>query len=245
MCRAPGPNLINFFPLWETRSYKFKCEEQSTRDPFPTFEDGDPWCSIKVDWSVWRWLVSLKPRVNTLSLCFKLRGSYFSSDEIGCNISFLLNVQNSCSFKTHYLQSSISAELEDVRIAPANNATKINIAHAPPDNAKEMNIATAFQVSENPSNVSRPNAAATNAMDMMNIAAASLPMPQNPTNEGNETSSCIEGNEKKLIMGTGHLSRPSGQHVVCCPWKPEMTLPRDAEMLFRDDRFIAYRLVKP
>lgn len=143
---------------------------------------------------------------------------------------FLLNGENVCSFKNHDLQSSISAELADVRNAPANNAKEINVAASP--------------VPKNPANDGTLNAPATNAMGM-NTAAASLPMPQNPTNDGNETSSCVEESEKKLIMGTGHLSIPSGQHVVCRPWNPEMTLPQDAEMLFRDGRFISYRLAKP
>ncbi|KAG2260907.1 hypothetical protein Bca52824_080201 [Brassica carinata] len=115
-------------------------------------------------------------------------------------------------------------ELPDVLNSPANIVKNINIAASP--------------VATHPTRDATLAAApATNAREMMNVAAADL--PKNPTE-----SSCVEESEKKLVMGSGYQSIPSGQHVVCRPWNPEMTLPEDAEMLFRDDRFIAYRVLK-
>ncbi|KAL1197847.1 Double-stranded RNA-binding protein 4 [Cardamine amara subsp. amara] len=116
-----------------------------------------------------------------------------------------------------------------------------DVFKAPDSVAKEMNVAS--PVPENPISYGTLNARATNAMKM-NIGASTSPIPQHSTNDCSDTSSCVEDTEKKLIMGTANLSIPSGQHVLVCPWNPEMTLPQDAEMLFRDDRFIAYRLVK-
>ncbi|KAF8089395.1 hypothetical protein N665_0506s0003 [Sinapis alba] len=117
-------------------------------------------------------------------------------------------------------------ELPDVVNAPGNSAKDINIAASP--------------VATHPTKDATLTAApATNSMEM-NVAS----VPQNPTNNANESSSCVEESEKKLVMGSGYQSIPSGQHVVCRPWNPEMTVPEDAEMLFRDDRFIAYRVVK-
>ncbi|CAA7030495.1 unnamed protein product [Microthlaspi erraticum] len=115
-----------------------------------------------------------------------------------------------------------------------------------PDVVNPPDDVVASPVPQNPTDDSTLSAPATIDIEMMNnVSCASLPMPESVTNGGDETTPCGEEVEKKLIMGTGHLSIPSGQHVVCRPWKPEMTLPQDAEMLFRDDRFIAYRLVKP
>lgn len=116
--------------------------------------------------------------------------------------------------------------------------------NARPTNAMKMNIATSSSpLPQNPTNDGTLNAPVTNGMKM-NIAASASSISQHSTNDCSDTS-CVEDTEKKLIMGTANLSIPSGQHVVCRPWNPEMTLPQDAEMLFRDDRFIAYRLVKP
>ncbi|CAH2063040.1 unnamed protein product [Thlaspi arvense] len=117
---------------------------------------------------------------------------------------------------------------------------------APANSVKEVN-STALPVATHPTNDASLTAPATKDVEMTAYSA----MPQNPVNDGKGTSSssssssCVEDGEKQLIMGSGHQSIPSGQHVVCRPWNPEMTLPQDAEMLFRDDRFIAYRLVKP
>ncbi|KAG7629471.1 Double-stranded RNA-binding protein 4 [Arabidopsis thaliana] len=151
-------------------------------------------------------------------------------------------------------------EFPDLHDAPASNAKEINVALNEPENptndgtlsalttdGTKMNIASSsLPIPHNPTNVITLNAPAANGIKR-NIAACSSWMPQNPTNDGSETSSCVvdESEKKKLIMGTGHLSIPTGQHVVCRPWNPEITLPQDAEMLFRDDKFIAYRLVKP
>ncbi|CAH8269537.1 unnamed protein product [Arabidopsis lyrata] len=150
-------------------------------------------------------------------------------------------------------------EFPDLHSAPASNAKEINVAlhvpenpandgtlNAPTTDGMKMNIAASSSpIPQNPTNVVTLNASSTNGIKR-NIAACSSRMPQHPTNDGSETSSCVDESEKKkLIMGTGHLSIPTGQHVVCRPWNPEITLPQDAEMLFRDDRFIAYRLGKP
>lgn len=113
-----------------------------------------------------------------------------------------------------------------------------------PDVVNPPEVVVASPVPQNLTNETTSDVPATRDMEMNNISCASLPMPQSVTNEGKETS-CGEEIEKKLIMGTGHLSIPSGQHVVCRPWNPAFTLPQDGEMLFRDDRFIAYRVVKP
>uniref|UniRef100_A0A1J3K6W8 Double-stranded RNA-binding protein 4 n=1 Tax=Noccaea caerulescens TaxID=107243 RepID=A0A1J3K6W8_NOCCA len=113
-----------------------------------------------------------------------------------------------------------------------------------PDAVNPPDVVVASPVPQNPTNDTTFDVPATRDMEMNNISCASLPVPPSVTNEGKETS-CGEEIEKKLIMGTGHLSIPSGQHVVCRPWNPAVTLPQDAEMLFRDDRFIAYRVVKP
>lgn len=180
--------------------------------------------------------------------------------EVDSNVSLMLNGQNGCSFKTHTLQSSFCADFPDLDNAPSSNAKEMNVAlhvpenppndgslNAPSTDGMKMNIAASSSpIPRNPTNVVvTPNAPATNGIKR-NIAACSSIMPQNPTNDGSEISSCVDESEKKkLIMGTGHLSIPSGQHVVCRPWNPEITLPEDAEMLFRDDRFIAYRVVKP
>ncbi|ESQ43793.1 hypothetical protein EUTSA_v10006095mg [Eutrema salsugineum] len=119
-----------------------------------------------------------------------------------------------------------------------------DVLNASANTVKEKNIAV-LPVDSHPRNDGNLSAPATNAMEV-NIAADSSAMPQNPTDHGNESeSSCVEDCEKRLIMGTGHRNIPTGQRVVCLPWNPEMTLPQDAEMLFRDDRFIAYRLVNP
>lgn len=114
-----------------------------------------------------------------------------------------------------------------------------------PDVVSPPDVVVTSPGPQNPTNDTTFDVPATRDMEMNNnISGASLPVPQSVTNEGKETS-CGEEIEKKLIMGTGHLSIPSGQHVVCRPWNPAFTLPQDAEMLFRDDRFIAYRVVKP
>lgn len=113
-------------------------------------------------------------------------------------------------------------ELADVLNAPVNSVKDTNIAASP--------------VATHPTNESTLTVApATNAMEM-NADAADL--SQKPTNNDNE--SC----EKKLVMGSGYQSIPGGQHVVCRPWNPDMTLPEDSEMMFRDDRFISYRVLK-
>ncbi|KAJ0246404.1 Double-stranded RNA-binding protein 4 [Hirschfeldia incana] len=113
-------------------------------------------------------------------------------------------------------------ELPDVLNAPANSVKVPNIAASPVAThpAKDATLTVA---------------PATNVMET-NVDAADS--SQKPTNNDNE--SC----EKQLVMGCGYQSIPSGQHVVCRPWNPDMPLPEGAEMLFRDDRFIAYRVVK-
>lgn len=111
---------------------------------------------------------------------------------------------------------SFSAELPDVLNAPANSVKDTNITASPVAN---LTVAPA-----------------TNAMEM-NADAADL--SQKPTNNDDNESS-----EKKLVMGSGYRSIPGGQHVVCRPWNPDMTLPEDSEMMFRDDRFISYRVLK-
>ncbi|EOA24316.1 hypothetical protein CARUB_v10017556mg [Capsella rubella] len=145
---------------------------------------------------------------------------------------------------------------DDLHNAPASNAKGMNAAlHVPenPTNDGTLNATTDINYSaassspipQTPTNIVTLSAPATNGIKR-NIAACFSSMPQNPTNDGSEQSSCVDESEKKkLIMGTGHLSIPTGQHVVCRPWNPEITLPEDAEMLFRDDKFIAYRLSKP
>lgn len=127
----------------------------------------------------------------------------------------------------HYMSCSFSAELPDVLNAPANSVKDINI--------------TASPVATHPTNDATLTAAPA-ATEMMNVAAADSSAM--PVNNVNESSARVEESEKKLVMGSGYQSIPSGQHVVCRPWNPGMTLPEDAEMLFRDDRFIAYRVVK-
>ncbi|XP_018460351.1 double-stranded RNA-binding protein 4 [Raphanus sativus] len=107
-------------------------------------------------------------------------------------------------------------ELPDVLNAPANSVKDTNITASPVAN---LTVAPA-----------------TNAMEM-NADAADL--SQKPTNNDDNESS-----EKKLVMGSGYRSIPGGQHVVCRPWNPDMTLPEDSEMMFRDDRFISYRVLK-
>ncbi|XP_013604118.1 PREDICTED: double-stranded RNA-binding protein 4 [Brassica oleracea var. oleracea] len=119
-------------------------------------------------------------------------------------------------------------ELPDVLNAPANSVKAINI--------------TASPVATHPTNDATLTAAPA-ATEMMNVAAADSSAIM-PMNNVNESSARVEESEKKLVMGSGYQSIPSGQHVVCRPWNPGMTLPEDAEMLFRDDRFIAYRVVK-
>ncbi|XP_009116940.1 double-stranded RNA-binding protein 4 [Brassica rapa] len=116
-------------------------------------------------------------------------------------------------------------ELPDVLNAPAINTAASPVATHPNEDA----TLTAAP-------------AATNSTEMMNVAAADSSAM--PTNNVNEPPPRVEESEKKLVMGSGYQSIPSGQHVVCRPWNPGMTLPEDAEMLFRDDRFIAYRVVK-
>ncbi|CAH8326425.1 unnamed protein product [Eruca vesicaria subsp. sativa] len=117
-----------------------------------------------------------------------------------------------------------------------------NFLNAPPPNSvTDINI-TASPVATHPiTDATLTAAPATHTTGMMNIAAPYF--PQNRTNNVNE-SSRVQESEKKLVMGSGYQSIPSGQHVVCRPWNPELTVPEDAEMLFRDDRFIAYRVVK-
>lgn len=126
------------------------------------------------------------------------------------------------------MSCSFSAELPDVLNAPANSVKAINI--------------TASPVATHPTNDATLTAAPA-ATEMMNVAAADSSAIM-PMNNVNESSARVEESEKKLVMGSGYQSIPSGQHVVCRPWNPGMTLPEDAEMLFRDDRFIAYRVVK-
>ncbi|XP_010413241.1 PREDICTED: double-stranded RNA-binding protein 4 isoform X1 [Camelina sativa] len=150
-------------------------------------------------------------------------------------------------------------EFPDLHNAPASNAKEMNVAlHVPenPTNDGTLNAPTSDDMKmkiaasssprpQNPTNVVTPNSPATNGIKR-SIAACSLRMPQNPTIDGREASPCVDESEKKkLIMGTGHLSIPTGQHVFCRPWNPEITLPQDAEMLFRDDSYIAYRVMKP
>ncbi|XP_010468920.1 PREDICTED: double-stranded RNA-binding protein 4-like [Camelina sativa] len=152
-------------------------------------------------------------------------------------------------------------EFPDLHNAPASNAKERNVAlrvpknptndgtlNAPTSDSMKMKIAASSSpIPQNPTNLVARNAPATNGIKR-NIAACTLRMPQNPTNDGRELSPCVcvdESEKKKLIMGTGHLSIPTGQHVFCRPWNPEITLPQDAEMLFRDDSFIAYRVMKP
>ncbi|RID47767.1 hypothetical protein BRARA_I04338 [Brassica rapa] len=117
-------------------------------------------------------------------------------------------------------------ELSDVLNAPAINIAASPVATHPTQDA----TLTAAR-------------AATNSTEMMNVAAADSSAIM-PTNDVNEPPPRVEESEKKLVMGIGYQSIPSGQHVVCRPWNPGMTVPEDAEMLFRDDRFIAYRVVK-
>ncbi|CAN8253886.1 unnamed protein product [Cochlearia groenlandica] len=148
-------------------------------------------------------------------------------------------------------------ELPDVLNAPANNVKKMNVAtsHVPENptdncslkaqaiNGKEMNIAAAadsLHVHENPRDGGSPKAQGAKESEM-NIATSSEIMGENPTTKDGKES--VEEMEKKLKMGSGHMSMASGQHVVCRPWKAGMSLPQGAEMLFRDDRFIAYRLL--
>ncbi|XP_010512675.1 PREDICTED: double-stranded RNA-binding protein 4-like isoform X2 [Camelina sativa] len=150
-------------------------------------------------------------------------------------------------------------EFPDLHNVPASNAKERNVAlhvpenptndgtlNAPTSDDMKMRIAASYSPRPlNPTNVVTPNTPATNGIKR-NIAACSLRMPQNPTDDGREPSPCVDESEKKkLIMGTGHLSIPTGQHVFCRPWNPEITLPQDAKMLFRDDSFIAYRVMTP
>ncbi|XP_010553800.1 PREDICTED: double-stranded RNA-binding protein 4 [Tarenaya hassleriana] len=59
---------------------------------------------------------------------------------------------------------------------------------------------------------------------------------------GNDsTVSSVDEIAKKLGIGTGSRGSSPGEHVVVRPFTPGMTIPMDSELLYKDDKWVAFR----